>query len=342
MNLSPRVKRFLKRHKVQTIVDSHTHIYKNSEGKVKKRKTITMTYGRFPVERLLKIEQKLYAGFGIKARRVSFGLPNYAVNPQEHNRYVLAESKKDSTITPLALVTPKMTLAEIQRLVKHGFKGFKPYPEFSNKRVTSIFDYVPPNLIRVANQTGKPIILHISHEIPSSKIVLEIKKLSNLMPNSKIVLAHMGETFLNKSIQHKLYPEIKNLKNVFVDTSMCGYPQLFELAIRTLGPSRILYGSDAPFYLSHSTLIPYDGKRMRNTTQPHGRDFVEVTREKFQWVDPKIRETISREERAQIPRILEWQVQGLYSSLEKLYKQKRISSQQIRQILGGNALKIFR
>ncbi len=344
------IRRFLKKHRVKKIVDSHTHTYEATLSRGKPvnfhrmpTKTITMTYPRFPISKLKLIESKLYKGFGVKAKRVAFGLPGYFVDVRQQNNYILKQSRADKTILPVALVTPQMSVAEIRSLVKRGFNGFKPYPEFAfkGKPVRSVFDYVTPNIIEVANKTGTPIIVHLSHDVGFARALKEIPELSKRCKRTRIVIAHMGEMFLTETSPKKFFEKLAPLKNVSVSTSMCVDPGTFRIAIRLLGSSRLMYGTDSPFLLLNATVTSMTKAQAKKIKQPKGKTLVEVDRKSYAWTDEKSRLLLSAEERRNIPRVLNRQVDAMYKAVNYLYRRGEISSADIRRMLAGNAERMF-
>jgi len=78
-------------------------------------------------------------------------------------------------------------------------------------------------------------------------------------PGITFILAHMGGNELGLSL--KTITAAGSLENVYLDTSNCRVPTVIEKAVETLGPDRILFGSDTPWGSSLSnayTIIDAD------------------------------------------------------------------------------------
>jgi hypothetical protein len=64
-------------------------------------------------------------------------------------------------------------------------------------------------------------------------------------PDITFILAHMGGNELDLSL--KTITAVEALENIYLDTSNCRVPTVIEKAVETLGPDRVLFGSDTPW-----------------------------------------------------------------------------------------------
>ena len=70
-------------------------------------------------------------------------------------------------------------------------------------------------------------------------------ELAKKYPRIKVILAHMGGN--DTSVVKEAVNQTKDMKNVFFETSGISTPFRAELAVKVLGASRIMFGSDYPW-----------------------------------------------------------------------------------------------
>jgi len=166
-------------------------------------------------------------------------------------------------------------------LTKLGLSGaILPADAFADKETALRFD----DVLRVANDAAAHIFVHpgplpaskpmgtayadeaaalrkgvfdIQNGLTAAAITLEFTDFLDAYPALTLHLANLGGNlaFLAERIAHgagryNLTPEQSDgrLKRIYVDTASFG-PRAIELAARTFGRDRILFGSDAPFFL---------------------------------------------------------------------------------------------
>ena len=72
-----------------------------------------------------------------------------------------------------------------------------------------------------------------------------VQWLSKEYPNAQIVLAHCGRCYLPAEMK-KAVDSVKDLSNVYMDTSMVMDPLTLQIAMEAIGPEHLLYGTDFP------------------------------------------------------------------------------------------------
>jgi predicted TIM-barrel fold metal-dependent hydrolase len=107
-------------------------------------------------------------------------------------------------------------------------------------------------ILQQLSERGIPLLLHTSepvgHHYPgkSLKDLGLIYQLLLALPRVTIILAHWGGGFFF----YELMPEVaRAAQGVFYDTAASPFlyrPQVYALAIKIIGPQRILFGSDYP------------------------------------------------------------------------------------------------
>ncbi len=140
-----------------------------------------------------------------------------------------------------------------QQVGNLGFCGLKPYHLWSSKKPTweaDIPDYLPAHLMKVANEEGWVITLHMvkSNALANPSNIHWIRQYCEKYPNVKLVLAHSARGF-QPAFNLKGLPELTGLDNLYFDTSANCESVAHEAIIKIIGPDKLLYGTD--FFVSH-------------------------------------------------------------------------------------------
>lgn len=125
----------------------------------------------------------------------------------------------------------------VEAVTEKGFKGLKLHP----------FGYrLPPGgaetvaLVRVAASLGAPVLLHCGDEDYTRP--LDLAPLAAACPEATLIFGHMGGYFHVRDALEvaRAHP------NVVLDTSGMPYPDAVALAVKELGPEKVLFASDGP------------------------------------------------------------------------------------------------
>jgi predicted TIM-barrel fold metal-dependent hydrolase len=122
-----------------------------------------------------------------------------------------------------------------------NFRGLKLHP---------LLDGYHPNdptvypLADLAAERGLPLLIHTGH--PIFTLPWSVEELAHARPETKVIMGHMGHgniIYINAAID-----AAERCPNVYLETS--GMPMHTKIAeaVNRVGPSRVLYGSDAPFH----------------------------------------------------------------------------------------------
>lgn len=95
-------------------------------------------------------------------------------------------------------------------------------------------------LIAAAAELGLPVLFHTGDDPLSNP--LQIERAAIACPEASIILGHMGGFFY---VEEAIRVAKRN-RNVFLETSVMPYPDLIRLAVKSIGSSRVFFGSDAP------------------------------------------------------------------------------------------------
>ena len=131
---------------------------------------------------------------------------------------------------------------EVFRLLRNPrFIGIKFHPSLDKSPVTNEI-YVP--LFKYLEKTGKVALIHCGRwqEVASYKFAF---KIADNYPGLNVIIAHMGGIELPYC--RDTIKLAQNAKNVLLETSNCYLPIVIEDAVKKLGDSRIMFGSDYPW-----------------------------------------------------------------------------------------------
>lgn len=243
------------------IIDSHTHVFP-SEVRAKRedffsREPAFKQLYSVPGSKLSGAEELIrnMDDEGVD-KSVIFGFPwNSQDYFKRNNDYVMdaAERYKGrligfSAFSPLAEGAEK----ELERCLESGLSGIGELAFYTSTMGKDTLEALKP-IAEVARKHDVPILLHtnesIGHHYPG-KTEIALKEIYDLLqnfPDNKIILAHWGGGIL---FYHLMKRGIKQfLENTWFDTAASPYlydKDIFSIALKILGPGRILFGSDFP------------------------------------------------------------------------------------------------
>ena len=236
------------------VFDVHTHIYRwefNTDP-AKERGALYDQVGRaYPVSdwrRLERCDGVLMPGRQVS--RLSFGFPfPEGCDFEGANRFAAEQAANDTASAALMLVHPRMTDEEVERQIEEGgFVGFKPYRFYATTGdpvECRISDMLPEWQIAVAERFGSIIMLHLPKRdaIADRENVAELQRFTVRYPNVKWVLAHCARSYAAWPIE-RVGAELRELPNVWYDTSSVCEAEAIEALISAVGVERVMYGSD--------------------------------------------------------------------------------------------------
>lgn len=184
---------------------------------------------------------------------VVFGVPLREVDLQKNNQYVLSILRDCSSNARGLLVTrPEWDPLVVENALCEGYIGIKPYPDLANSDTTeiSVYDFVPRSHLEVLNRHSGVLMLHLPRKerLAHPDNIRELREISEEYPSIKLIVAHIGRSFCLPTAQRGL-PGLVGLPNVWYDIAAVMNADVIEYAIKTVGPERLLYGSDLPITL---------------------------------------------------------------------------------------------
>ncbi len=176
--------------------------------------------------------------------------PSTAIENNSINVRLLEESNRIESFFPYHYVREN-----------YDTEGFNPLPSdyyggkwhwmrgvqdsSSNYRVLN--DPLLPGLVEKLAATGKPVIFE--EELDFTKTFVD------MFPDMTMIIPHLG---LLGGYPLDFLEAFKDNANVYFDTALGSRDMIFEF-VRTIGPERILFGSDVPFGTMKSELAKIAG-----------------------------------------------------------------------------------
>jgi len=172
-------------------------------------------------------------------------------NMDAGNTFLLEQVNLSPMARGLIVVTPGMDRDKTESYFQNSrIIGFKPYHVFADFPVT--FDapldaYIPEWVWAMADKYAAVILLHIVRHAALSDPENQkaILKFCTKYPNANLVLAHAGRGFHAPNTIRAL-PVLKELNNVYFDTSAVCESDALMAIVKTFGPQRLMWGSDFP------------------------------------------------------------------------------------------------
>ncbi|MDX2111602.1 MAG: amidohydrolase family protein [Verrucomicrobiota bacterium] len=211
---------------------------------------------------------------GRTVRNVAFGFPDldFAIDPA--NEYLRRECVARGWWCNCVTV-PQWTTKELEARIAHpGIIGLKPYytliqrtPDSRDTFIeASIYDFLPRHHLEVAQRHKLWITLHVpkAGRLGHPDNIREIKEIRSDFPDIKLVIAHYGRCYTLAHAEESL-PQLAGDDGLFFDSSAVVNPDVHTYALKTLGTSRIIYGTDNPIFYMRGRRA-FAGRSYRNHT----------------------------------------------------------------------------
>ena len=210
---------------------------------------------------------------GKMIRSLRFAKTFRGIDHRAANLYLLEQSDAEDRVALYGLPDdPEYTIG---MLAHSRVSALKMYYSYLEPPAMEIYQYFPKVILEEAQSRSVPIILH-----PPRRITMcldQILTLAKDFPRLRVCLAHLS---LTKSIVPGLeeaFAEITRLPRIYFDTALVPSAEVVEMALRVVGPERIMYGSDEPLNLIRSTpyVHPEKGERLATEYQYHWVDHID-------------------------------------------------------------------
>ncbi len=206
------------------IVDSHVHLGLDDDGETTTAETIIKEMNRMNVTR------SAIFPFSDPDRGDDYHLPNQRI-------YDACKKYPDRFIPFFRLDPKKKWKKEFELRAKEGFVGVKLHPVRQKFKIDSK-DSI--EIFRRAKEKELVVLVHTG--LGMSEMSGQLKNLLKKVPDAKIILGHAAFVDMNKVIE-----VVKDYPNVYFEISAIRVFDFYNL-IKQISSTRILFGTDYPFY----------------------------------------------------------------------------------------------
>jgi hypothetical protein len=199
---------------------------------------------------------------------LAFGFPYREIDSELNNRYLLdGAADPRNAASALMITRPEWDAERIAEGLSSGFAGIKPYPDLAPNGVEcSIYDFLPREHLQVLNDAGGILMLHLPRagRMADAKNIRESLEIAENYSAIKLIVAHIGRSFCLPTAKVGL-PPLADHPGIFFDTAANLNSDVFRYALETVGPERIIFGSDLPITLMKG-IREHAGERYINYT----------------------------------------------------------------------------
>ena len=223
----------------ERVFDMHSHVH----GRVPGRRPLVS------LDRLKKFYKMIFPGRTCNHMIIPYP---WGRTPTQANQAAYRQMQKlgEKPDAMLVFAEPSMTAETVRdQVLRYGAVGLKVYMTFAtakNKGEAPIRSYLPEKHIKVMNEKGLMVMLHLSKSraISDPANIRDIETLSARYPKSKWVLAHCARCF-RPDMLDKVVDRLKACPNVYIECSAVCEPLVFMTLFEQFDLSRLMFGTDA-------------------------------------------------------------------------------------------------
>lgn len=236
------------------VIDVHTHVWLKefrtaiesaSRGPAWPRRVAAES----PIEELLQTYRLLLPEQQVTP--LVFGWPERDADMERTNAYT-GRVANERGLPALLVTTPAWSATELEhRVVSGGFLGLKPYVDQAPLDIPTgditIYDYMPHHQLQVADAHHWIVMLHIPRagRLNDPLNVQQLMEIDDRYPNLQLVVAHVGRAYCPEDIG-SAFDVLRTSRRLLFDFSANTNAHVMEQALRAVGPSRLVFGSDLP------------------------------------------------------------------------------------------------
>lgn len=244
------------------IFDAHTHVNEPQFRTVERTEEMRRQYWVNEVSEPIGAAQAQHCYETVFPNRefscLVFGHPSLDFDIEASNASLQVESAKLGW-PHLIVSRPEWTARQLEeQLNSAGALGVKPYyslipdqdPSSRDKYLeASIFQFLPHAQLEVLDQREAVVMLHVpkADRLGHPENIAEVKQIRRQYPRVRLIIAHLGRCYTLPHAQEAL-PQLADEDGLYFDNSAVLNPDVHRFALETLGPSRILYGTDNPIF----------------------------------------------------------------------------------------------
>lgn len=243
------------------LIDAHVHVFPPDHRvlpmteQMKRQYWVNELIEPITVEQTARCNSLVFPGRDVT--NVAFGFPSLEYDIEATNGY-LQQACPSLGWRCLSVLKPQWSAERVEEeLKKPGIIGLKPYyslisfnPDTRDEHLeASIFDFLPHHALELADRYGSWVTLHVpkADRLGHRENVREIRQIRETYPNVRVVIAHLGRSYTLPHAQDSL-PQFRDDPGLYFDCSAVLNPDVLRFALDTIGPYRLLYGTDNPMF----------------------------------------------------------------------------------------------
>jgi predicted TIM-barrel fold metal-dependent hydrolase/GNAT superfamily N-acetyltransferase len=167
------------------------------------------------------------------------------------NSYV-SRSARRHRLPALIFSDPRWSASDLEaRIQKGGFLGIKSYltmsPAYLPTAEIRIFDFFPHHQLELMNRHGWIVMLHIPRNarLRDPVNLAQMLEIEERYPQLQLIIAHVGRAYCPEDIGDA-FKVLAQTKRMCFDISANANAVVFRRLLETVGPKRVLFGSDMP------------------------------------------------------------------------------------------------
>ncbi len=239
----------------EEFIDIHTHIwlkrFKKRCAAGEAKRTVSwpsMVAGENPVEHLIETYKLMFPGKSVTPMIFASLTKEFL---DAANAYV-ADAARRHGFPSLIFSDPRWPAADLERRIKRGgFLGIKSYltmaPSYLPTREIRIFDFFPHHQLEVMNRHGWIVMLHIPRDgrLRDPVNLAQMLEIEERYPKLQLIIAHVGRAYCPEDVGDA-FKILAKTRRMNFDFSASSNAAVFRQLLETVGPRRVLFGSDLP------------------------------------------------------------------------------------------------
>lgn len=238
----------------QKVHDAHVHLSRTSfdlattpEARAKSENAAKRGFANNTMEFWQTWNAALFPGREVHG--TCMGSPYPEADMDGLNRFVVDEVRKDPGSVALMLVKPGMDPQTVDTFIEQngvvGLKCYRYYSATGDVNECGITDFLPEELIEVANGRGLMVMLHMAKARASAdpQNLADLTRLNKQYPRVKWQLAHCARCFIPSLLEESI-DQLAELENMWYDTSAVCESDVFDVLFSHGPRERILFGTD--------------------------------------------------------------------------------------------------
>ncbi len=236
------------------IIDAHTHVWLkqfNKQDLVKTKRTVawpSLVAAENPIEHLLQTYDLILPAHDVTPMIFASLTKDYL---DAANDYV-AQAAHTAQVPALIFSDPQWSAQDLERRIKRGnFLGIKSYltmaPSYLPVKEIRIFDFFPHHQLELMNRYGWIVMLHIPRDerLRDPVNLAQLLEIEERYPKLQLIVAHVGRAYCPEDVGDA-FKVLAATKRMCFDFSANTNAAIFRQLLETVGPKRVLFGSDLP------------------------------------------------------------------------------------------------